>query len=42
LRPDYPRVVVHRQAELGRLFDEDVWYVDRDGRPIHGTADDPN
>ena len=30
----YPRVDVHRQNELGRSFDEDVWYAYRDGRPL--------
>jgi hypothetical protein len=38
----YPRVDVHRQNELGRAFDEDVWYAYRDGRPIQGTKVDPN
>jgi hypothetical protein len=38
----YPRVDVHRQAELARSFDEDVWYAHRDGRPERGTSADPN
>jgi hypothetical protein len=38
----YPRVDVHRQEELGRSFDEEVWYAYRDGRPAHGTSEDPN
>ena len=38
----YPNVDVHRQDELGRVLDEEVWYVYRDGRPHHGTAADPN
>jgi len=38
----YPRVDVHRQNELGRVFDEDVWYAYRDGRPAHGSTGDPN
>jgi hypothetical protein len=42
LLPSYPRVEVHRQAELARVFDEDVWYAYRDGRPDQGTAADPN
>jgi len=38
----YPRVDVHRQSELGRVFDEVVWYAYRDGRPLHGSEADPN
>jgi hypothetical protein len=38
----YPRVDVHRQTELGRSFNEDVWYAYRDGRPEPGTPEDPN
>jgi hypothetical protein len=38
----FPRIDVHRQTELGRAFDEDVWYAYRDGRPDRGRTDDPN
>jgi hypothetical protein len=38
----YPQVDVHRQAELARSFDEDVWYVYRDGRPREGSEGDPD
>jgi len=38
----FPDVDVHRQHELGRAFDDQVWYVYRDGRPRHGTEVDPN
>jgi hypothetical protein len=36
----YPRVDVHRQDELGRVFDTEVWYAYRDGRPDHGSPVD--
>ena len=42
LLPSYPRVEVHRQTELARVFDDEVWYAYRDGRPDEGTAADPN
>jgi len=42
LLPAYSRVEVHRQTELARVFDDDVWYAYRDGRPDEGTAADPN
>jgi hypothetical protein len=42
LREDFPLVEVHRQSELARVFGEEVWYAYRDGRPILGTAADPN
>jgi len=38
----FPRVDVHRQTELGRSFDEDVWYAYRDGRPAQGSPADPD
>ena len=38
----YPRVDVHRQTELARVWDDEVWYVYRDGRPARGTSDDPD
>lgn len=34
LRPSYPAVQVHRQELLARVFDDDVWYAYRDGKPI--------
>ena len=33
LRHTYPAVEVHRQDMLARVFDEDVWYAYRDGKP---------
>jgi hypothetical protein len=42
LRELFPLVEVHRQSELGRVFDDEVWYAYRDGRPVLGTAADPN
>jgi hypothetical protein len=42
LLPSYPRVEVHRQAELARVGNDEVWYAYRDGRPVEGTAADPN
>ncbi len=33
LRQKYPDVEVHRQEPLARLFDDDVWYAFRDGKP---------
>jgi hypothetical protein len=42
LRAAFPLVEVHRQTELARVFDDDVWYVYRDGRPLLGTAADPD
>ena len=38
LRPTYPNVDVHRQHPLARMFDEDVWYAYRDGKP-QGSPD---
>jgi hypothetical protein len=29
----YPQVDVHRQDDLARVVDDEVWYVYRDGRP---------
>jgi hypothetical protein len=36
LRYIYPAVEVHRQEPLARVFDEEVWYVYRDGKPTVG------
>jgi hypothetical protein len=33
LRPTYPDVEIHRQDAFARIFDEDVWYAYRDGKP---------
>ena len=33
LRHTYSAVEVHRQDVLARVFDEDVWYAYRDGKP---------
>jgi len=38
----YPRVDVHRQTEFARVFEQDVWYAYRDGRPELGSRDDPD
>jgi hypothetical protein len=40
LRPTYPKVQVHRQDPLAQLFDEQVWYAYRDGKPL-GQIGDP-
>jgi hypothetical protein len=34
LRADYPSVHVAQQEDLARFFDEDVWYVYREGAPV--------
>lgn len=34
LRVAYPGVHVHRQHELARIADDDLWYVYRDRKPI--------
>jgi hypothetical protein len=33
LRDPYPLVEVHPQEPLARFFDDEVWYVYRDGKP---------
>jgi hypothetical protein len=33
LRGSYPLVEVHPQDPLARFFDDEVWYVYRDGKP---------
>jgi len=40
LRSAYPKVEIHRQTELARVFDDDVWYAYRDGKPF-GAIDPP-
>jgi hypothetical protein len=39
LRARYPGVQVHRQEALARVFDDDLWYVYRDGKPGAGHQD---
>ena len=39
LRQRYPAVEVHRQDTLARVFNEDVWYAYRDGKPSVGLAE---
>jgi hypothetical protein len=39
LRRVYPAVEVHRQEALARVFNEDVWYVYRDGQPRLGWTE---
>ncbi|MDF2735637.1 MAG: hypothetical protein K0S97_2260 [Chloroflexota bacterium] len=34
LRPAYPTVEVHRQEPLAQMFDDEVWYAYRDGKPV--------
>jgi hypothetical protein len=36
LRGSYPLVEVHSQDPLARFFDDEVWYVYRDGKPVVG------
>ena len=38
LRHRYPAVEVHRQDALARVFDQDVWYAYRDGKPSGALA----
>jgi hypothetical protein len=38
LRPTYEAVTVNRQDLLARVFDDDVWYAYRDGKPF-GSRD---
>jgi hypothetical protein len=40
LRGTYPAIEVHRQNPLARVFDDDVWYVYREGKPF--GVGDPN
>jgi hypothetical protein len=40
LRPTYSAVQVHRQHELARIADDNLWYVYRDGKPFNGAGSD--